>query len=114
VTSQSHRSAPFQRALKTRNAHLALAAAAEVRHVDLADALSLTLLVRDDDPVLFERAAVRWLSRYAPEDRQLRLGELRELVDLLAAVGRHDQVATLRLRRWLRVRGYPDAADRVA
>jgi hypothetical protein len=93
VTSQG------QRALKTGNAHLALAAAAELRHVDLADALSLVLLVRDDDPLRYERAAVRWLSRYTAEDRQLRLAEVRELVDMLAGVGRHDQVAVMRLER---------------
>jgi hypothetical protein len=114
VTSQGHRYAQFQRALKTGNAHLALAAAAELRHVDLADALSLVLLVRDDDPLRYERAAVRWLSRYTAEDRQLRLAEVRELVDMLAGVGRHDQVAVMRLERWLRARGYEDAADRVA
>jgi hypothetical protein len=51
------------------------------------------------------RAAVRWLSRYAAEDRELRLAEARELVDMLAAVGRHDQVAKLRLERFLRARG---------
>ena len=114
VTSQGHRYAQFQRALKTGNAHLALAAAAEVRHVDLADALSLVLLIRDDDPLRYERAAVRWLSRYTAEDRELRLAQARELVDMLAAVGRHDQVAKLRLERWLRARGYDDEADRVA
>jgi hypothetical protein len=114
LTSPGHRYAQFQRALKTGNAHLALAAAAELRHVDLADALSLTLLIRDSDPLRYERAAVRWLSRYAAEDRELRLAEARELVDMLAAVGRHDQVARLRLERFLRARGYPDAADRVA
>jgi hypothetical protein len=83
----------LQLALKVGNAHLALAAAAELRHVDQADALSLVLLIRDDDPLLFERAAVRWLSRYTTEDRQLRLVEARELVDMLAGVGRRDQVA---------------------
>jgi hypothetical protein len=114
VTSQGHRYAQFQRALKTGNAHLALAAAAALRHVDLADALSLILLIRDDDPLLYERAAVRWLSRYAAEDRQLRLAGARELVDMLDAVGRHDQVAKLRLERFLRARGYGDEADRVA
>jgi hypothetical protein len=31
----------------------------------------------------------------------------------LAAVGRHDPVAKLRLERWLRARGYGDEADRV-
>jgi hypothetical protein len=114
VTSQGHRYAQFQSALKTGNAHLALAAAAELRHVDLADALSLVLLIRDDDPLRFERAAVRWLSRYTAEDRQLRLAEARELVDMLAAVGRHDQVAQLRLERFLRARGYESEADRLS
>jgi hypothetical protein len=39
---------------KTGNAHLALAAAAELRNVDLADALSLVLLVREDDPLRYD------------------------------------------------------------
>ena len=95
MTSQGHRYTPFQRALKTGNAYIAL-------------------LIRDDDPLRYERAAVRWLSRYTADDRQLRLAEARELIDLLAAVGRDDQVAQLRLERFLRSRGCPDAADRVA
>jgi hypothetical protein len=114
VTSQGRRYAKFQRALKTGNAHLALAAAAELRHIDLADALSLVLLIRDGDPLQYERAAVRWLSRYTAEDRQLRLAEARELVDMLDGVGRHDEVAGLRLERFLRSRGYVSEADRVA
>jgi hypothetical protein len=114
VTSQGHRYAQFQRALKTGNAHLALAAAAELRHVDLADALSLVLLIRDDGPQRYDRAAVRWLARYAAQDRAMRLAEARELVDLLDGAGRHDRVAVLRLERWLRARGYEDEADRVA
>jgi hypothetical protein len=59
VTSQGHRYAQFQRALKTGNAHLALAAAAELRHVDLADALSLVVLIRDSAPLRYEHTAVR-------------------------------------------------------
>jgi hypothetical protein len=42
------------------------------------------------------------------------LAEARELVDMLAGVGRHDQIAAMRLERFLRVRGYADEADRVA
>ena len=98
VTSQGHRYAQFQRALETGNAHLALAAAAELRQVDLADALSLVLLIRDDDPLRYERVVVRWLSRYTAEDRQLGLCEASERVDLLDAVGRHDQVSARLLR----------------
>src|SRR3989442_9486395 len=101
VTSQGHPYAKFQRALKTRNAHLALAAAADLRAIGLADALSLILLVRDDDPIRYDRAAVRWVALLLAQDRSLHLGDLRELADLLMGVGHHDQVAQLRLERWL-------------
>jgi hypothetical protein len=47
-----------RRALKTGNAHLALAAAAELGQVGLADALSLLLLIREDEPVLYDKALV--------------------------------------------------------
>ena len=114
VTSQGHRYAQFQRALKTGNAHLALAAAAELRQVGLADALSLCLLIRDDDPIRYDRAAVRWVALLLDRDRKLPLGDLRELAELLVGVGRHDEVARLRLERWLRMHGFGDEADRVA
>ena len=42
------------------------------------------------------------------------IADLRELADFLGGVGRHDQVATLRLERWLRVGGLDEEADRVA
>jgi integrase len=67
LTSQGHRYAQLQRALRTGNAHLALAAAAQLRQVDLADALSLVLLIRDDDPLRYERAAAG-LAAYSPHD----------------------------------------------
>jgi hypothetical protein len=78
VTSQGHRYAQFERALKTGNVFLAMNAARELRHVDLADALSLLLLLSDDDPVRFDQAAVRWLARYYAEDRRLRIRDARE------------------------------------
>ena len=52
MSSQGHAYARLQRALKTGNAHIALAAAAELRQVGGADALSLLLLIREDTPVL--------------------------------------------------------------
>ncbi len=42
------------------------------------------------------------------------LRDARELIDLLDGVGRHDQVAVVRLERWLRARGFGEEADRVA
>jgi hypothetical protein len=114
MTSQGRPYTKFQRALKTGNAHIALAAAAELKTIGLADALSLTLLVRDDDPIRYDRAAVRWLALLLAQDRSLHLGDLRELADLLLGVGHYDQVAQLRLERWLRGRGFGEEADRVA
>src|SRR6478609_12034001 len=107
MTSQGHAYARFQRALKTGNAYIALAAA-ELRQVGLADALSLLLVIREDKPVLYDKAAVRWFAKYASEDRYLVLRDARELIDLLDAVGRQHQVAVVRLERWLRARGFDD------
>ena len=57
---------------------------------------------------------MRWFAKYAAENRYLLLRDTRELVDLLDGVGRHDQVAVVRLERCLGARGYDDEADRVA
>jgi hypothetical protein len=99
---------------ETRERPHRAAAAAELRRVSLADALSLLLLIREDRPVLYDKAAVRWFVKYAAEDRYLLLRDARELIDLLDGIGRHDQVAVVRLERWLRARGFDDEADRVA
>lgn len=90
-----------------------MAAAADLRQVGLADALSLCLLLRDDDPLRYDRAAVRWLVKFAEEDRRLTLAEVRQLDDILDGLGRHEQVAKLRLERLLRARGFQEAADRL-
>lgn len=57
----------FQRALATGNLQLIRAAAAELPRVDLGDALSVCMAIRDAEPERFERAALRWLARYAVE-----------------------------------------------
>jgi hypothetical protein len=80
-------------------AHLALAVAAELRQIALADALSLLLLIREDKPLLYDKAAVRWFAKYVAEDRYLLLRDPRELINLLDGLGRHDQVAVVRLKR---------------
>jgi hypothetical protein len=86
VENAGSRNAHFRRALATNNVTLANTAALEVGQLNLADALSLTLLYRDQAPDLFERAAVRWHSRFcrevrnvAGEDAQLALAALMAL-----------------------------------
>jgi hypothetical protein len=54
----------------------------------------------------------KWPPKYADGDRSLLLRDVRQLLDLLDGVGRHDQVAVCRLERWQRARGYE--ADRAA
>src|SRR3954452_3385772 len=78
MTSGGSPYARFKRALLTGNIALVHAAAAELPAVDLADALSICLLMsaRDDDR--FERAAVRWLARVALERPAVGLGDLRD------------------------------------
>jgi len=71
-------------------------------------------VIREDKPVLYDKAAVRRFAKYAAEGRYLLLRDARELVDLLDGVGRHDQVGVVRLERWLRARGLRGEADRVA
>jgi hypothetical protein len=78
--------------------------AGSTRHIDLADAPSLVLLIRDDDPLRYERAAVRWLSRYAAEDHELGSLTRASWSTCSQLYGRHDRVAKLRLERFLRAR----------
>jgi hypothetical protein len=63
VTGQGSAYGRFRRALDTGNANLALAAAADLEHVGLADALELLLLMLESEPSRFERAALRWHGR---------------------------------------------------
>ena len=69
--------ARFRRALSTGNLTLVHAAAAELPHVDLQDALRICLLMSERDDARFERAAVRWLARTSLETPSMRLDDLR-------------------------------------
>jgi hypothetical protein len=92
---------------------MAMEAARALRHVDLADALSLCLLLRDGDPLRYEPAAVRWLARLL-ERSPIGLRDAAEVAELLVGVGAHQRVAEIRLERWLRARGLETEADRVS
>jgi hypothetical protein len=65
---------------------LALAAAAEIRHLNLPDALELTLLLAARDQVRFPRAAARWQARYTLEARGVGLAEADFVLSALAAL----------------------------
>ena len=90
--------ARFQRALETGNLNLIRAAAAELPRVDLADALAVCMAIRDAEPQRFERAALRWLARYAVE-RAASVADVRAAADAFAVMLRHPDDALVTLRR---------------
>jgi hypothetical protein len=76
----------FRRALETGNLALVTAAALELPRVALDDALRICLLLRAGDRVRYERAAVRWLGRFALEGRQVTIHDLRQAAEALDAL----------------------------
>ena len=76
----------FRRALDRGNVTEALSAAAELQCVGLAEALELTLLLADDEPEKYERAAVRWHARFLQETKNVELRESLAVLALLAAI----------------------------
>ena len=87
ITSQGHPYARFKRALATRNATLATAAAQELDEVALDDALRLVLLYREARDWRFERAALRWHLLLLAEAPALGLAGARVSAQALIAIG---------------------------
>jgi hypothetical protein len=87
----------FQRALATGNLNLIRAAAAELPRVDLDDALAVCMAIRDAEPERFERAALRWLARFAVE-RAASVADVRTALDAFAAMLQRPEEALSTLR----------------
>jgi hypothetical protein len=86
MTSQGTAQGRFQRAIKRRHLNAAEMAARELGGLNLAEALDLTLLMRDTDRWRYERAAVRWLERFI-EERRPTLSEIVLAGAALADIG---------------------------
>jgi hypothetical protein len=111
LTSPGSAYSRFRRALDTRNATAALAAAADLEHVGLVDALELVLLLREDGR-RFERAALRWHARYIAETRDVGMAEAQAVLALLAALRDSRSPAAARsLAELLDRRGHKRAAE---
>jgi hypothetical protein len=67
VTPQGSPYHRFRRALDRGNVTEALSCAAELEHVGLSEALELCLLIRDEAPERYPRAALRWHGRLCRE-----------------------------------------------
>ena len=75
VTSAGSPQARFDRAIRAGNATVALAAAAELPRVSLANALSLVLVVLTGDRARFPRLATRWHALLLNEARGMTVDE---------------------------------------
>jgi hypothetical protein len=86
VTSDGSPYSRFQRALANGNLLMIRAAAADLPRVGLRDALQICLLVRGQDGDRFERAAVRWLGRFALEARDVTIEAIQKAAAALDAM----------------------------
>jgi hypothetical protein len=105
VSSDGSPYARFRRALKTGNEALVVAAALELPYVALDDALQICLVLRNGDPDRFERAAVRWLGRFALEARAVTIEDVREAAGALDDLPVRATEAMERLARLCVARG---------
>jgi len=78
----------FRRELDNGNLLAARAAAMELKHVGLAEALELTLLILAREPSRFRAAALRWHARYCGDTRAS-LEEATAVLGLLAMLEGH-------------------------
>jgi hypothetical protein len=98
VTSDGSAYSRFRRALETGNELLVLATARELPRVGLEDALRVCLVLRDGERERYERAAVRWLGRFALEARGVTIEVLRAAADALDALPERPPEAMERLQ----------------
>ena len=105
MTSDGSPYARFRRALQTGNELVVLAAARELPQIALDDALRICLVLRDGDPGRYERAAVRWLGRFALEARAVTIPDLRAAAAALEELPTKTAEAMEQLQRLCVARG---------
>jgi hypothetical protein len=101
--------ARFQRALRLGKLDQIRDAAAELPRVDLVDALHICLLMSTQDDDRFDRAATRWLARFAIERPQVGLDDLRLGLQALRTLPRDAEAARRALARLCAEHGLPRA-----
>jgi hypothetical protein len=101
----------FRRSLDSGNLVAARAAALELKHVGLAEALELTLLILAKEPTRFRAAALRWHARYCG-DNKVSIEEATAVLGLLAMLeGRRAKPAAQALAGLLDSRTLLPAAE---
>ena len=105
MTSEGNPYARFRRALSSGNEVLVMTAARELPWIALEDALRICLVLRGGDPERYERAAVRWLGRFALEAREVTIEDLRMAAAALDDLPHRASEAMERLQRLCVLRG---------
>ena len=99
MTSDGHAHSRFRRALLTKNVNLIDAAARELRHVGLDDALRILVVLAERRDDRFERAAARFAARVTTE-RRLSLAQARYVLALAESLPRSPDAVALLLRAY--------------
>lgn len=86
----------FRAALSAGDLPQIRSAVAELRWVNLSDALEVLEVIAQKEPELYERAACRWLARYAAE-RQVGLDDIGRALAALARLADGSQRAEVTL-----------------
>jgi hypothetical protein len=81
--------AAFRRALEAGNLTRALTEARDLHQVSPADALALLLLIADQAPERYERAAARWAALLVDAARSMTLADLELVVTALRVLPRN-------------------------
>jgi hypothetical protein len=107
MTSEGSPYSRFRRALQTGNEHLVLTAARELPQIALDDALRICLVLRDGRGDRFDRAAVRWLGRFALEAKGATIEDIQEAAEAMEALpedpaGAMESLQAVCLRRGVR------------
>jgi hypothetical protein len=111
VTSQSSAYHRFRRALDRGNVAEALSTATEIQVVGLVEALELTLLLADREPLKYERAALRWHVRFVREEADVDVRESQAVLALLGAIPEHRNAAGALAELLSRRRGLERACE---
>jgi hypothetical protein len=106
MTSQGTAQGRFQRAIQRRHLLAAEMAVREMDYVSLPNALALTLLIGEESPERYERAAARWHALFVFEAKGIGLAESQlALAALAALVGPGSEAAAATLAQLARTLG---------
>ena len=94
VTAEGSPLSRYRRAIESRSVLLAELSAREMRFVTLPDAVALVALYASEGSPRFDKAAVRWLARYALERDDVRLADLQMAAGALALLPERERRPT--------------------